>query len=413
VPGLAFVASSAGQYDRQTIRTVGNNYSWIGASGPVSYSVDVAKIGENNPSGFQLFMHLVPGTPAADRADSDWHEPNVVMWSINNNADGSAWSNLRFKTNAPDNNGTMYTDVPAGGTFTNGVGNPTVAGTWTLTFNQDTTVVITAPGGGTATNIIPPEVIATFSSYSPNMQINIGGNPNSLDRLGQMAVVTRARITGTPGEPNLDSNFLGVPPDTNIWTTIAANTNAVRSIPLNAAYWVNWTLPANGYNLQTAATLNGPWSDSTVKGYEVGGAHYNLFLKSDLPGINTGYFRLIQRVFSQLQVLLPGESPAPNTPTGKTGTPTDVSLGTVGYADVTVRAVDANWNLVNSTDTVHLTTTDAFAYVPPDAAMVGGVATFTGAFSLAFGQTGTFTISATNMSRAMPEATSSPINVVP
>ena len=44
--------------------------------------------------------------------------------------------------------------------------------------------------------------------------------------------------------------------------------------------------------------------------------------------------------FAQLQVLLPGETAAPGTPTGKTGSPTAQTAGT-GYT-VTVNAVDAN-----------------------------------------------------------------------
>src|SRR5262249_51910254 len=62
--------------------------------------------------------------------------------------------------------------------------------------------------------------------------------------------------------------------------------------------------------------------------------------------------------FVKLQLLVPGESAAPGTATGKTGAPTSQFAGT-GY-NVTVNAVDANWNVVSSVaDTVGITTTDA------------------------------------------------------
>ncbi|MGC8990246.1 MAG: hypothetical protein ACP5MD_09015, partial [Verrucomicrobiia bacterium] len=41
IPGLAFVAATGGQWDRQNIRTLGDGYSWVGATGPVSYSLTV------------------------------------------------------------------------------------------------------------------------------------------------------------------------------------------------------------------------------------------------------------------------------------------------------------------------------------------------------------------------------------
>ena len=54
--------------------------------------------------------------------------------------------------------------------------------------------------------------------------------------------------------------------------------------------------------------------------------------------------------FAKLQLLMPGETAAPGTGTGKTGSPSAQTAGT--SFNVTVKAVDANWNLVNTvTDT--------------------------------------------------------------
>ena len=74
----------------------------------------------------------------------------------------------------------------------------------------------------------------------------------------------------------------------------------------------------------------------------------------------------------KLQLLVPGETAAPGTASGKTGTPSARTAGTA--FSVTVNAVDSNWNVVNTvTDVVTITTTNSSATLPgPDAALVAG-----------------------------------------
>src|SRR5207248_6925541 len=78
---------------------------------------------------------------------------------------------------------------------------------------------------------------------------------------------------------------------------------------------------------------------------------------------------------AKLQLLLPGETAAPGTPTGKTGTPLPQTAGTP--FNVTVNAVDANWNVSNTNDTVAITSSDANAVFPANAAPVTGTTTST------------------------------------
>jgi len=405
VPGLDFVAASGGQYDRQEIRTVGSNYSWVGASGPVSYSVNVAQIANNAHPGFQLFTHLVPGTPNPTRADSDYHEPNVVMWRIMNNADGSAWSDLRFKTNAPESNGNMWTEGQGG--FPGGVWNPTTVGTWTITFNQNTNVIITAPGGNTVTNNFTPGVIAIFNA-DPHMQVNVGCVPGELSRLGQMAIVKGVKITGTPGQPNVDSNFVGQSPDTNVWTVLEQNPNGVQEIPLTAPFWLTWTLPANGFSLQDSDKVaGGIWASPALSSYAAGGMQYTLLNATNLPGAN-GFFRMIKRVGTKLLVLLPGETAAPGTPTGKTGTPTFQVPGL--EFDVTVNLCDANYYLVTSpNDEIAITSSDNVATLPANPTLINGTATF----KVTLWQEGTQTVTASDVTNPAITAGSGSVAVHP
>jgi hypothetical protein len=313
--GMNFIAASAQQYDRQEIRTVATNYSWIGASGPVTYSVDVAKLGDNSAPG-TLFFHWVPGGADPNANDSDWHEPHVLMWSIGNNVDGTAWSSLRYKTNAPNDNGNMYGSGNLGGP-----GSATGKGTWSITFDGNTTATMTSPDGTTLTANLPPEVITIFQTR-PGMQVNIGQVPNNGPTpAGQKSVITGARFTGTPS--TIDSNFLPADVDTNIWRAFPNGPNGVKWVPSTSPFWLSWSLPANGFSLQSKAALGaGLWNDPTPWGFDVGGKHHVLLSAADIPSQNGGYFRLIKRAASRLLILLPGETNAPNTVTGKIGTPT-------------------------------------------------------------------------------------------
>jgi hypothetical protein len=101
------------------------------------------------------------------------------------------------------------------------------------------------------------------------------------------------------------------------------------------------------------------------------------------PG--TASFTVIAGAFAHLQVLMPGETAAPGTSTGKTGSPTAQTVNTP--LTVTVNAVDANWNLISTNDFVQLTSSDLSAVLPANAALSGGAGTFSVTFLTAGSQT--------------------------
>ena len=108
---------------------------------------------------------------------------------------------------------------------------------------------------------------------------------------------------------------------------------------------------------------------------------------------------------------MPGETAAPGTTTGKTGTPNAQIAGTA--FNVTVNAVDANWNLISTNDTVKITSSDANATLPANAALVGG----TKSFSVTLRTVGSSTITASDVTHTAIAASTSPAisvgNVVP
>jgi hypothetical protein len=154
---------------------------------------------------------------------------------------------------------------------------------------------------------------------------------------------------------------------------------------------------------------------TTYTSIQNGSFYTQLISSNDLqPGPAT-FFGLVQRTFSQLLVLLPGETNAPGTATGIKGTPTAVDLqsGTQGGAPVTVLAVDSRFYPVGGiTDSITLTSTDASGIVLSGnntASMVNGVASFDWYFETP----GTQTVTATdNTTTTIPPATSESVQVL-
>ena len=109
--------------------------------------------------------------------------------------------------------------------------------------------------------------------------------------------------------------------------------------------------------------------------------------------------------YSRLQVLLPGESAAPGTPTGKTGTAQAQTSG-VPFS-VTVRATDDTW-VVDPTisHTIQIQSTDASASLPVPAQLVNGV----GVFTVTFNAGGAFSVIAHDQTDpTIPNANSAPV----
>ena len=112
--------------------------------------------------------------------------------------------------------------------------------------------------------------------------------------------------------------------------------------------------------------------------------------------------------YTQLQVLLPGETAAPGTGSGKLGTPQTQTVG-VPFA-LTVRACDDSWNTVTSiTNAVTITSSDASATLPGSVSLSGGTVDL----QVTFNAAGDFTISATdNSDLTIPEATSAIVSAM-
>src|SRR3989442_11214290 len=86
---------------------------------------------------------------------------------------------------------------------------------------------------------------------------------------------------------------------------------------------------------------------------------------------NTSVIPVTAGTFSKLQLLVPGETAAPGATSGKTGTASNEQGGTA--FTVTVNAVEANWNVINTGQaTGGTTSSDGGARLPENAPLSSG-----------------------------------------
>jgi hypothetical protein len=376
-PGLnVFFSTASSQYDRQSAvlrHTTG--LSWVGHAtpeNPVSYSFTIA--GYPNSVNCEAWMYLCPNPVAMDNAP-DWNETNCAIMYIQGSAT-NATGFFRYKVGEVGgqdmySGGGIYTADPGtGGGITPESGklaqvtNTTTGafGTWTLTFTSDTAGTLSSPDGHTNSFTFPSYNATKFAEGNPvAFYIYLGGQANNPDAYNQPVVYSNFAVSGPVGSA-YSENFLTdtVLDTTNVWTTSAATgPKGVFIVPAAeaGALWMQWTLPATGYSLEASTTLTGgslAWTSPSINpSLGMVNAVQQMVAPSEIPAGNTAFFRLIKRTFTKLQILLPGEVAAPNTTSGKTGTPVAQSAGTP--FNVIINAVDANWNVVNVTDDCVLT----------------------------------------------------------
>jgi hypothetical protein len=300
-PGLNLFANvPTQQYQRQSLRTATSDYSWVGAGQPVTYSVTVTNYPGTNYPNFQTHIFLVAGDSIASSDSApDYNQPNVIFLQIGNNADGSAYAALRYKTNQPAGNSMFFTDPATGGGNLGGVGSATANGVWTLTFNNDTDATITSPSGETNTVTLPPDAAALFAGP---VYAYFGVQPNAVGNIGQSAVFQRVQISGVATPINETFNETAPDPtdpnsvaqlDPAIWNVSAQDPNGVLLATQDSKFLISWTLPATGYVLQrTADLVSGPWTDIPVANTHQLGSNRVAFVGE--AGQSDGFFRLVK-----------------------------------------------------------------------------------------------------------------------
>jgi hypothetical protein len=411
-PGLHFVEGSiSGEFDRQNITTANGanstaNYAWGGVAtggNPVTYSFNISQFTAPDLN-YHIFIYQTAGAGGASAPD--YNQPNVLDLQITPIATNTqAQVQVFWKTNLPT---ASTTNIALA------VTNPILVGTWQLQFTSDTAGQVLAPGG----NSYPFTLDSSVASLLANpVTVNFGINPsiNSQSIIGEEVIVTQAGVSGVdPLSTNhsTSDNFLADSSlDPATWTVNAHNAGSIWFVPADAAYAISWNIPDTGFSLIEGGNILNMANAGNVGSAPVTlspGKRSLISTSALLPG--QGYFALIHRPAYQLQVLMPGETNAPNTVTGKVGTPTEQSV--TGSTTVTINMCDSKWNVVNSHDTVHLTSTDVAALIPNDAALVSGTLQQVMAFVTQSPPTFTVTASDVSTNNILPN-TSSPVTTGP
>jgi hypothetical protein len=400
----------SGQFGRAQMQLVDPNESWIGGTFPVNYSFTVQD-NATTPGALDYHIHFIQGANGYSGAD---YTDNNVLWLqiISGTGTNACVANVSWKTNAPNGNPNQFN-------VSLQITNPVLAGTWTLTFLSDTNGTLTAPGAAPAPfsiNMADADAMATFGSPM-DVRFGIQNNGNTANG-GIPHDWSNITISGTAGT-QINEDFTKESTnqlDSTVWDLGHSDgTGVVNLVPTNASYWVKWTLPDSSFNLITGPSIIGVsnWNSlpNLLAPTSQAGAKWTLLPNTAFAG-PSGFFGLVKRTFTQLQILFPGETNAPNTATGKVGTPNPLTMSIDGgTVIVTVNAVDASYHIVNSApaNLIQVSSSDTGASIPPPTALANG----TQAVQMTFSTTGNFTVTATNLTVTMPEATSSSIMVNP
>jgi hypothetical protein len=426
-PGLTFLPATTSQYQRVMVypnAALGTGFGWYGqatAGNPVSYSFTITNfpnVGHYTAQVFWIPNATMQYTPTDTSVDWNCTNDLVFTVSANTNTPPTGWGvTMAAKTNSPGALGAGNPNL----TITNFSYGSLPVGTWTITFDNNTDFTITAPDNSVRSASLPADVASIVSGNDAGntaLTAYFGIQPNNPVGIAKPAVFSNIKISGTGTTIN-DSFNLGYLDTTNTWSILSDNQKDVTVGTGDLLYYLSWTTPNDqGYStLLAASSVHGPWLDLVPSAgwMTLNGSDSAMISKANLQATlgetSTAYFRLIKRVFSQLQVLFPGETNAPNTLTGKIGTPNPISLSAdSGLVNVTVNAMDSTFHIVNSGDAITFSSVTDPTAITTGISLVNGTATQ----AIQFDATGGQTVTATDTTNTnIPAATSSSLTVGP
>jgi hypothetical protein len=441
--GLNVYAGTTGVYDREstclTNVVVGRSwYNTATAGNPVTYSFTINGFPQSPTSyGCVAYLWLIPNETAPNNS-SDYGATNGIIIGVSQSSATNANMSFGYKVNQPGGNAMYYGLAP----YTNapnswdGVTTPyyesgnlgsvtnsgTAVGTWQVQFTSNTNLTLIAPNGSTASYVIPPYNVGNFVD-STGYGVYLGFIANNTNALGQETVYSSFSIAGS-AVPISDNFLADASLNPSVWNnSVAKNPAGVYITPPTAAYALTWSIAnvVTGFSLEVGSNLTTLPAWSSPSKYPVGtlgNTNQQLVDQSELPAGSMAFFNLIKYTFTQLQVLLPGQTNAPGTVLGYVGSPTPISLAAQGLNPTTVivNACDSSWHIISGvSDTIHLTTSDGSAYLPADMNMANGTATFSGANGILFQSTGSQTVTAADLTSltVTNSATSAAVTINP
>jgi hypothetical protein len=239
-PGLTCICSQAGgTFQRQVIETANSDYSWntgTAASNTTTYSMTIAEFPRPSYTGFadQMFLIPVAGMAGSHQDnDIDWNSSDVAALYVGENSDGSGTGTFQYKVNQPSSWNTSLIVIK-----TNAAGP---LGTWSLAFNNNTNVTLTAPDK-TSTNFTIDATDA--SQFADPLYIYLGDQPNQNANIGQSSTFSEFSVAGAAG--SFSDNFATF--NTNNWANDTASDDlGIFVTAPDVKYWLKWPTPDAGF----------------------------------------------------------------------------------------------------------------------------------------------------------------------
>jgi hypothetical protein len=259
-------------------------------------------------AGFQ--GQIILSVDTAGDSSPDWTDANVVMLEFQYvNTEGPdgvlgtaddvvlAQARLLHKVNEPAGNGMLYrTQANAASGPVGVLGQvraPSMLGTWSITFKDNTHITLTAPDKSTVDLTMPDADAALYVPATKGLTALFGVQPNADARVGLSAIISEIKIL-RGSTVVVDDNFQATPLDAAKWIVRAQDAGGVFPITPDVAYLVSWGLPDTGFSLRDGPTVKGPWSKAADP-MQVGATRVTLINKSALPGANAGFFQLVKQ----------------------------------------------------------------------------------------------------------------------
>jgi hypothetical protein len=296
-----FFSQPGGQYQRQGIgSTVANGLFWVNNPQTVTYAATISGFPDATLyQGSQAHIILAPN---GSGNGPDYGNITALMLDIKANANGTGTAWLRYKTNSVNNNSMMYTAVATATTGAGQLGSITssnILGTWSLSFDHDTNITVSGPGGVSQTFTMPVENAQLFLGDS--METIFGGQPNAVANTGQNIIYSEIKITSgsdvlVDDKFDTDTADPSQQVDPNLWTRRADDNNGVILVDQDPTYYVRWTLPDSDFQLRWTTNLNSNVTATAPPLTPIAnGAGKQLLLRpADQPASDQLYFFLVK-----------------------------------------------------------------------------------------------------------------------
>jgi hypothetical protein len=320
----------ASQWQRDAIVTpTGTSYSWVGQT-PATYSFTITNFpGAAAHPRFEAHLFFInndtgPGSWNEIYGGADYNAADLAFVSLHNNTNGSVDLSFSWKTNLPNAN-PLTNAIYHPASITN---LPSALGTWSLTFNSDTSLTLNGPGGVSTNFSLPDGVPASnFNPTSLSLQFGMFKNDDVNDGHNnqQSGTFSRVSLTNSSGVV-FDDSFSG-PGLTNNYAWRVTSPTAVQWLPAGTAWWLTWTTPDDGFNVKVANNVTGPYSDAGVTYAFLQGANrVGAVPAASIPVGNAAFFQLRKAIPAPPATLL--ESYETGVPTGANPPYTSITQST-------------------------------------------------------------------------------------